>query len=84
MISLSLIGNPNLEDPKEPKRKRILEMCEKVASFDPQFILKVSNLFKFWTNGLIPGMQWVLNIEMCFLADVFMHHLLCIVEAKTL
>ena len=41
-VTVSLVGNPNLEKPTDVKRIRILELCEKVAAFDPEFILKVS------------------------------------------
>lgn len=35
------MGNPNLESPQDVKRLQILELCEQVAAFDPEFILKV-------------------------------------------
>ena len=40
-ITVSLVGNPNLEKPGDAKRIKILELCEKVAEFDPEFILKL-------------------------------------------
>ena len=40
-VTLSLVGNPNLENPDDLKRQHIIELCEKVAAFDPEFILKV-------------------------------------------
>merc|ERR1712008_667467 len=40
-VTVSLVGNPNLEKPTDVKRIRILELCEKVAAFDPEFILKL-------------------------------------------
>ena len=40
-VSISLVGNPNLENPLDNKRKKIIEHCKKVAEFDPEFILKV-------------------------------------------
>ena len=43
-ISISLVGNPNLENPNDERRKKIIEFCRKVAEFDPEFILKVSPL----------------------------------------
>ena len=41
-VSISLVGNPNLENPNDERRKKIIELCRKVAEFDPEFILKVS------------------------------------------
>ena len=41
LVSISLVGNPNLEDPKNVKRKEIIELCQQVSSFDPEFICKV-------------------------------------------
>ena len=43
-VSISLVGNPNLENPNDERRKKIIELCRKVAEFDPEFILKVSLL----------------------------------------
>ena len=40
-ITVSLVGNPNLEKPGDAKRIKILEYCGKVAEFDPEFILKL-------------------------------------------
>ena len=40
---MSLVGNPNLEKPGDAKRMRILELCEKVVAFDPEFVLKSYN-----------------------------------------
>ena len=41
-VSISLVGNPNLENPNDERRKKIIEFCQKVAEFDPEFVLKVS------------------------------------------
>lgn len=38
------MGNPNLESPQDVKRLQIVELCEQVAAFDPEFILKVKFL----------------------------------------
>ena len=40
-VSISLVGNPNLENAQDNKRKKIIELCNQVAEFDPEFILKV-------------------------------------------
>ena len=40
-MSISLVGNPNLENSQDPKRRKIIELCQKVSCFDPEFILKV-------------------------------------------
>ena len=44
LVSISLVGNPNLEDPNNVKRKEIIELCQQVSSFDPEFICKVCTL----------------------------------------
>ena len=43
-MSISLVGNPNLENSQDPKRRKIIELCLKVSCFDPEFILKVGTL----------------------------------------
>ena len=43
-VTVSLAGNPNLEDAKDPKRQIIIELCEKVSEFDPEFVLKVRQI----------------------------------------
>ena len=45
LVSISLVGNPNLEDPNNGKRKEIIELCQQVSSFDPEFICKVCMIF---------------------------------------
>jgi hypothetical protein len=37
-----LVGNPDLEQPGNPMRVKIIALAEKVAHFDPEFILKVN------------------------------------------
>ena len=41
LVSISLVGNPNLEDPNNGKRKEIIDLCKEVSTFDPEFICKV-------------------------------------------
>ena len=41
LVSISLVGNPNLEDPNNSKRKEIIDLCKEVSTFDPEFICKV-------------------------------------------
>ena len=41
LVSISLVGNPNVEKPENPKRKEIISLCQQVSAFDPEFICKV-------------------------------------------
>jgi len=42
LVSISLVGNPNLEDPNNGTRREMIELCQQVSEFDPEFICKVS------------------------------------------
>ena len=44
MVSVSLVGNPNLADPKDAKRAELLEKAKAAAEVDAEFVLKVSVL----------------------------------------
>lgn len=41
IVSVSLVGNPNLSNPEDETRKVLLEKAEAVAKYDGEFVLKV-------------------------------------------
>ena len=41
IVSVSLVGNPNLSDPDDATRKILLDKAERVARYDGEFVLKV-------------------------------------------
>ena len=42
-MSASLLRAPNFKAIEDPTRKAFVTMCDEVAQYDPEFILKVSN-----------------------------------------
>ncbi len=40
-VSTSLVGKPDLEDPTNETRAKIVDLCLKVVEHEPEFVLKV-------------------------------------------